>query len=228
MASKHILVVGLGNFTHPGTRHNVGMMVVDNMARRFNAEWNLRNQWQADCATAHTTIAIKKRKLMHPMESERGPHAAASGVQPPKKEPAEIVDVDVQLTLLKPRQLMNVSGSSISRAAKELKISVPHIMIVHDDMERDIGKMSFKSYGSAGGHNGIKSCIKSLGSQHFKRLRIGIGRPPFKSRASDLVADYVLSKFKRSELEVLEEHVFDKAADEIIRVMTSPADPANR
>jgi len=112
--------------------------------------------------------------------------------------------------------------------ARDLKISVPHIMVVHDDMERDIGKMSFKSYGSAGGHNGIKSCIKSLGSQHFKRLRIGIGRPPFNSRASDLVADYVLSKFKPSELEVLEEHVFDKASDEIIRMMTTSADPANR
>jgi peptidyl-tRNA hydrolase len=96
------------------------MMVVDNMARRFNAEWNLRNQWQADCATAHTTITVKKRKPMHPMELERGPHAAAPGARPLKKEPVEIVDVDVQLTMLKPRQLMNVSGSSIFRAGKVL------------------------------------------------------------------------------------------------------------
>lgn len=112
--------------------------------------------------------------------------------------------------------------------ARDLKIAVPQIMVVHDDMERDIGKMSFKSYGSAGGHNGIKSCVKFLGSQHFKRLRIGIGRPPFKTRAPDHVADYVLSKFKPSELEVLEEHIYPKACDEIIRMMTTAADPANR
>ncbi len=89
-------------------------------------------------------------------------------------------------------------------------------------MEREIGKLSFKNEGSANGHNGVKSCVKYLGTQHFTRLRVGIGRPPVASRASNVVAGYVLGRFKPLEIEQLEELVYEKAGDEIIRVSTDP------
>lgn len=109
----------------------------------------------------------------------------------------------------------------------DLRIPAPDIMVVHDDLERDIGKMSFKSWGSAGGHNGITSCIKYLKTQHFWRLRVGIGRPPFKSRASDVVSEYVLGRFQPSEIEMME-LMYERASSEIIRTMTVSSDPFSK
>ncbi|KAG0306067.1 peptidyl-tRNA hydrolase protein 1 [Dissophora globulifera] len=123
---------------------------------------------------------------------------------------------------------MNVSGSCVSRAAKDLKIAKCDIVVVHDDMERDLGKLSFKTHGSANGHNGIKSCIKSLGTQQFRRLRVGIGRGPADDRSPTSVAKYVLGKFKPLEVEKLEQEVLDFAADEIIRTAVSTAAPPKR
>ncbi|KAG0200156.1 peptidyl-tRNA hydrolase protein 1 [Mortierella sp. GBA30] len=238
--TKHILVVGLGNYTHPGTRHNVGMMVVDSIAQRFNVSWAKKGAWQAEVATATTTITMKKKQ---PTSIVRNPAARAPRpasppakdnasstleTKPPlikKKESAETTTLELKLTLLKPLQLMNVSGSSVSRAAKELGIPATNILVIHDDMERDIGKLSFKSEGSANGHNGIKSCVKYLGTQHFKRLRVGIGRPPVSSRASNVVSGHVLGRFKPLEIEQLEELVYEKAGDEIIRVSAHPSGP---
>ncbi|KAF9083350.1 peptidyl-tRNA hydrolase protein 1 [Mortierella sp. AD031] len=258
---KHILVVGLGNKTLPGTRHNVGMMVVDSIAQRFNAPWTEKSNWKAEVATAHTTIVTRKRASTPPSPQYAGggfkkalrpttDDTVAPGVPaaPPAPAPAAIdtttsatastststltpvvkkkppfvtTTLELTLTLLKPTQLMNVSGSSVSKAAKDLGIPATDILVLHDDMERDLGKLSFKNEGSANGHNGIKSCVKALGTERFRRLRIGIGRPPVKDRDHKTVAGYVLGRFKPLEIVQLEELVYDKAGDEIIRVSTS-------
>ncbi|KAF9155239.1 peptidyl-tRNA hydrolase protein 1 [Linnemannia schmuckeri] len=240
---KHILVVGLGNYTHPGTRHNVGMMVVDSIAQRFNVPWSEKSSWKAEVATARTSITTRHRATPPPSSSTSG---AKKSVRPPtadtifdtsaavveasttttapmvkKKEPWVTSTMELTITLLKPLQLMNVSGTSVSKAAKDLGIPAQDILVIHDDMERDIGKISFKSEGSANGHNGIKSCVKALGTAHFRRLRIGIGRPPVSDRSPKVVAGFVLSRFKPLEIEKLEELVYDKAGDEIIRVSTT-------
>ncbi|KAF9963511.1 peptidyl-tRNA hydrolase protein 1 [Modicella reniformis] len=219
--TKHVLVAGLGNHNYPGTRHNVGMMIVDSFARRFNVDWKLKPGWQSDFATVTTTVTLPKRRGIYP--KERGPPGEEF-----KKGPREMIDLEITLTLLKSRMMMNVSGTSLSRAVKELGITVENVLVVHDDLERDIGKISSKSYGSAGGHNGIASCIKYLRSQHFRRLRIGIGRPPFKQRSSDIVSSYVLGKFNPSEIEILEQTVFPKACDDIIRMTTVSSDPSKQ
>ncbi|KAF9124798.1 peptidyl-tRNA hydrolase protein 1 [Mortierella sp. 14UC] len=250
---KHILVVGLGNYTHPGTRHNVGMMVVDSIAERFNVPWSEKSSWKAEVATAHTSIATRHRatnpsttasmsgskKSVRPSSStttadtpatttSTGTDASESGavgttVAAPavrKKEPWVTSTLELTITLLKPLQLMNVSGTSVSKAAKDLGIPASDILVIHDDMERDIGKLSFKSEGSANGHNGIKSCVKALGTAHFRRLRVGIGRPPVADRSPKVVAGYVLAKFKPLEVQRLEEMVYNQAGDEILRVST--------
>lgn len=102
--------------------------------------------------------------------------------------------------------------------ARDLGISATNILVIHDDMERDLGKLSFKNEGSANGHNGIKSCVKALGTQHFRRLRVGIGRP--EDRSPKIVSSFVLGRFKPLEVIKLEELVYPKAGDEIIRVST--------
>ncbi|KAF9919364.1 peptidyl-tRNA hydrolase protein 1 [Lobosporangium transversale] len=250
---RHILVVGLGNHTHPGTRHNVGMMVIDSIAKRFNAEWTRMNQWQAEIATFETSVTFKKKtpnlnrvrvspqgvkKLLAAegtlAEAEETATAAegtmTAAIDPSiserKKRPlAVLTKFDLKVTLLKPLQAMNICGSSVYRAARDLKLPVKDIIVVHDDMERDIGKLSFKSEGSANGHNGIKSCVKSLKTQHFRRLRVGIGRPESKQRDSEFIASYVLGKFRPFEVEQLEKLVYEKAGDEIIRIFTADPTP---
>ncbi|KAF9291772.1 peptidyl-tRNA hydrolase protein 1 [Linnemannia elongata] len=245
---KHILVVGLGNYTHPGTRHNVGMMVVDSIAQRFNVPWSEKSSWKAEVATAHTSITTRHRVTPPPSTSGAktsvrpttadtvsdtttggGMEASTSTSTPTataapvvkKKEPWVTSTLELTITLLKPLQLMNVSGTSVSKAAKDLGIPASDILVIHDDMERDIGKLSFKSEGSANGHNGIKSCVKALGTAHFRRLRVGIGRPPVSDRSPKVVAGFVMGRFKPLEVEKLEELVYHKAGDEIIRVSTA-------
>lgn len=109
--------------------------------------------------------------------------------------------------------------------ARDLGISATDILVIHDDMERDLGKLSFKNEGSANGHNGIKSCVKALGTQHFRRLRVGIGRP--EDRSPKIVSNFVLGRFKPLEVVKLEELVYQKAGDEIIRTVTV-VHPANK
>ncbi|KAF9926242.1 peptidyl-tRNA hydrolase protein 1 [Linnemannia zychae] len=237
---KHVLVVGLGNYTHPGTRHNVGMMVVDSIAQRFNVSFSEKSTWKAEVATAHTTIVTRKKIPAPPEQpvtttmttNERAgttgadattqdPTAATQVAKKKKKDLWVNHTLELTLTLLKPLQLMNVSGTSVSKAAKDLGIPASDILVIHDDMERDIGKLSLKSEGSANGHNGIKSCVKALGTAHFRRLRVGIGRPPISDRSPKVVAGYVMGRFKPLEVEKLKEMVYDQAGDEVLRVSTT-------
>ncbi|KAJ1950753.1 hypothetical protein IWQ62_006518 [Dispira parvispora] len=98
---------------------------------------------------------------------------------------------------------MNESGRSVTRALREFHVPREHLMVVHDDMQRELGKISPKNGGSANGHNGIKSIIDCIQTNDFHRLRIGIGRPADDTRAQDKVSDFVLGKFTRAELEIL-------------------------
>jgi PTH1 family peptidyl-tRNA hydrolase len=77
-------------------------------------------------------------------------------------------------------------------------------------MQRDLGKVNLKGSGSANGHNGVKSVIENLKTNEFKRVRIGIGRPPadIDDRSYDAVVGFVLGKFTQSEMDKLEQVVY--------------------
>jgi len=77
-----------------------------------------------------------------------------------------------------PLSYMNLSGPPVAALARKHRIAAEDILVVHDDLDLEFGKMKLRLGGSAGGHNGLKSVIGSLGSPEFCRLRIGIGRPP--------------------------------------------------
>lgn len=98
----------------------------------------------------------------------------------------------------------------IKTIVNELKIPLANVYIIHDDLQRPLGKVSLKNGGSANGHNGIKSVAKHLHTDEFKRLRIGIGRPPKETddRSFDVVADYVLGKLTDTELKALQDSVY--------------------
>ena len=158
-SSIDLLVVGLGN---PGreyerTRHNVGWLVLDELARRLGASW--RGKFSGKLAEAR-------------LDGDR-------------------------LALLKPETFMNDSGRSVAAAARFFKVEPESLLIVHDDVDLEPGRLQARAGGGLAGHNGLRSLAQSLGSQDFLRLRIGVGRPGRGDHRS--VADYVLSGFDPEE-----------------------------
>jgi peptidyl-tRNA hydrolase, PTH1 family len=106
---------------------------------------------------------------------------------------AEIRLDGLRLGLLKPETYMNESGRSIGAAARFFKVDPGALLVVHDDVDLEEGRLQARLGGGLAGHNGLRSIAQTLSSQEFLRLRIGVGRPGRGDRRS--VADYVLSGF---------------------------------
>jgi PTH1 family peptidyl-tRNA hydrolase len=98
-----------------------------------------------------------------------------------------------RVALVKPETYMNESGRSISAAVRFYKCDPENLLVVHDDVDLEPGRLQARRGGGLAGHNGLRSIARSLGSQEFLRLRIGVGRPGRGDARS--VADYVLSAF---------------------------------
>jgi len=150
-----LLVAGLGN---PGreyerTRHNVGWMVADELARRHGGSFRSKFSGQV----------------------------------------AEVRAGERRLALLKPETYMNESGRSVGATARFFKVPPEQILLVHDDVDLEEGRLQARLGGGLAGHNGLRSIAQQLGTNDFLRLRIGVGRPERGDRRP--VADYVLSPF---------------------------------
>lgn len=102
---------------------------------------------------------------------------------------AEIGVAGEKVKLLKPCTFMNRSGQAVGKVARYYKLVPEEILVVHDELDFDVGVVKLKKDGGHAGHNGLKDIIAHLGSKEFYRLRIGIGRPP----VGKDIADYVLS-----------------------------------
>ncbi len=98
--------------------------------------------------------------------------------------------------LLKPQTFMNASGRSVLQMSAYYNIPPSRIIVLFDDISLEPGRLRVRADGSAGGHNGIKSVIRELGSQEFPRVKIGVGGKP--NPECDL-ADWVLSGFTAAE-----------------------------
>jgi PTH1 family peptidyl-tRNA hydrolase len=150
-----LLVAGLGN---PGreyadTRHNVGFMVADELARRHGGSW--RAKFSADLA--------------------------------------EVRLDELRLALLKPQTYMNESGRSVGAAVRFFKVQPESLLVVHDEVDLEPGRLQARLGGGLAGHNGLRSLAQHLGTPEFARLRIGVGRPERGDPRP--VADFVLSPF---------------------------------
>ena len=110
------------------------------------------------------------------------------------------------INFLKRHTFVNLSGESVGEAVHFYKLGLDEILIVHDELEMPFGAFGYKFSGGLGGHNGLRSLEKHLGTRDFWRLRFGIGRPEH-----DDVAGYVLSPFNPEQLEVLNKKVFPLA-----------------
>jgi len=111
-----------------------------------------------------------------------------------------------QVFLLKPQTYMNRSGECILQYARYFDIQPEHILVVHDDLDLDPGRVKMVSCGGAGGHNGILSTISHLGTKNFSRIKIGIGHPDAAGAEMVMpVEKYVLSRFTGEEWEIFQE-----------------------
>lgn len=123
---------------------------------------------------------------------------------------------DVGVILAKPMAYMNLSGPPVYSLAEFFRISLQAVVIVHDDIDLDYGRLRIKEKGGHGGHNGIRSIMEAFGGGDFARLRIGIGRSADTDRAS--VSNYVLDSFQPEEAERLPE-IIDRARDAAVTIL---------
>lgn len=119
-----------------------------------------------------------------------------------------------QIMFIKPLTYMNLSGLSVSKIVNFYKIDMKDILVIHDDLDINVGLYKIKRNSSSGGHNGIKSIISELKSEEFGRLKIGI------SKSVQIPVDkYVLGKFSSEEFEKINNNMntFNKIIDTFIK-----------
>ena len=180
-----LLVAGLGN---PGreyerTRHNVGWLVADELARRHGGSF--RGKFSGQLAETRLD--------------------------------------DLRLALLKPETYMNESGRSIGAATKFFKVHPGDLLIVHDDVDLEPGRIQARLGGGLAGHNGLRSIAQAIGTNDFLRLRIGVGRPGRGDQRS--VADYVLGNF---EPEIDADALIERAAEAVETIARDGLEEAQR
>ena len=115
-----------------------------------------------------------------------------------KRSGAEIVTGRLgnrSVVVAKPRTFMNESGRHVGPLAKFYSVSPADVIVIHDELDIDFGKIRLKLGGGEGGHNGLRSVANALGTKDFQRVRIGIGRPPGRKDP----AAFVLETFTSAE-----------------------------
>jgi PTH1 family peptidyl-tRNA hydrolase len=155
VSTLDLLVAGLGNpgREYSGNRHNIGFMVVDELALRHDARF-------------------------------RGKFSGRL---------AELRLAEKRVALLEPETFMNDSGRSVGAASRFFKLPVERLVVVHDEVDLEPGRLQLRLGGGLAGHNGLRSIARVLGTKEFLRLRVGVGRPGRGDRRT--VSDFVLSDF---------------------------------
>lgn len=163
------LVVGLGNPgpTYALHRHNIGHMVVEELARRTRTPLTAARGMRADVCQTRVT----------------GTGVGGLGADA------------LRVVLAKPRTYMNESGGPVAALMAYHKVVPAQLVVLHDELDLDLGQLRIKRGGGDNGHNGLRSIRKSLGTGDYFRVRVGIGRPPGRQEP----ADYVLSNFRARE-----------------------------
>ncbi len=163
------IFVGLGN---PGaeyikTRHNIGFMVLEEIAKLNNLEFRQSKKFFGKICE----IGLGKNKKR----------------------------------LLMPTTFMNDSGRSIRAAKDWFGLNNNELLVLVDDIDLPLGKIRLRSKGSSGGHNGLKSIIKHLGTSDFHRLKIGIGSPnnSITTEKKTKTVSHVLGRFSSEEIPIL-------------------------
>lgn len=121
------------------------------------------------------------------------------------------------VTLVKPLAFMNVCGPVVAEALRRHHAGPEDLILVYDDLDLPLGTVRVRLRGSHGGHRGVRSVIEALGTQEFRRVKVGIGRP---ARKEDVV-DYVLAPFAPDEWPTVQAAV-TAAADRVLALIQEP------
>ena len=108
--------------------------------------------------------------------------------------------LEQEIILLCPQTYMNESGRSVKACADYFRIEPEHILVIHDDLDLDLGRIKVVKNGGSGGHKGVLSIFRYLGTRAFNRVKVGVGRP----RYNELVDEFVLSPFYRDDEAVVD------------------------
>jgi PTH1 family peptidyl-tRNA hydrolase len=180
------VVAGLGNpgSNYASSRHNIGFMVLDCLAKRLNLTW--KSGFQGELCTFDAQTAEAK--------GETAPLSALKVRSNHRK-----------VFLLKPLTFMNLSGNSVYEICSYYKIPPESLMVVHDDLDFPFGRIKLKLGGSAAGHNGIRSVSASMGENYY-RLRVGVGGVE-RALLKGYTAEYVLAPFSAKEKKSLQDYI---------------------
>ena len=116
-----------------------------------------------------------------------------------------------KVVLATPSSYMNESGGAVAGLMKYYDVPVERLVVIHDELDIDAGLVRLKQGGGEGGHNGLRSVTKSLGSKEYLRVRLGIGRPPGRQDP----ADFVLKDFSKAERTEVLPFLLDEGADAV-------------
>ena len=176
------IIAGLGN---PGTkysrtRHNVGFMVIEEIAKRNKID-----------------LAEKKEYVIGrgSLESHK-------------------------VLLVEPLLYMNLSGLALKSVFRKSGARSDRLIVVHDDLDMETGKLRIRKTGSSGGHRGVESIIQNIGSKDFIRVKIGIGRG-----VGVPAEEFVLKKFRKDELPLVQEGIV-RATDAVLSIVAEGVDKA--
>lgn len=127
---------------------------------------------------------------------------------------------DEKIVLLEPFTFMNRSGIVVRRIMQKSNISPEQLIVIHDDLDLETGKLKIRKKGSSGGHKGTESIIQNIGTQEFIRVKIGIGRDPFVPTEK-----YVLSRFGKDDMRLIRETI-ERAADSVYVIINEGVEKA--
>ena len=122
--------------------------------------------------------------------------------------------------LVEPLTFMNRSGLAVKEVMKKYPLGPENLIVVHDDLDMETGKLKIRKKGSSGGHRGVDSIIESIGTREFIRVKIGIGR-----EEGVPAEEYVLRKFGKDEIPLIKAAVV-RALDAIAAILRDGADKA--
>ncbi|MDP8216354.1 MAG: aminoacyl-tRNA hydrolase [Candidatus Kaelpia imicola] len=180
-----LLISGLGNpgLEYKDTLHNLGFMVLDELAARHGLKFRkskcgakLTIMAQPHCGEEESRLKSKSSILKSILRFRR-------------------VESQTRIVLAKPHTYMNLSGKSIACLKDRYGIKSSNIVVVSDDLNLERGQIKIRTKGSSGGHKGLQSVINEIGTENFPRFRIGIGES-FKRERSE---DYLLSRIAEEE-----------------------------
>ena len=177
------IIIGLGNpgKEYTNTRHNTGFFLLDKIREKYDfPEFEFNKKLNSEISLSPSPFGRGARD-----EGEN------------------------KIILAKPQTFMNLSGEAVKNILGFYKLTPENIIVIQDDIDLPVGKYKLTDDSSSAGHNGVQDIIDILGTQKFRRIKIGVGNADLRSKINP--EDFVLQKFSGEELETIK-----KTSEEIL------------